>query len=797
MAGLGLAGYAYASGWPPFAFPDSASVGARGSVSILDGGRTSVLANDFDLERDPLTASLTRGPEKGTVQLNADGTFLYRHTGENEQGFDEFYYRAFDGTSFSREARVQIEIKRVPNNPPVVTGQPPPQEVVADTRYRLDLSRFFSDPDESDDLRFTADGLPGSGRLRMDPDTGVLSGTPLDRDARDRPYNVRVTATDRRGATATLSFELTILEVLRPDLLVTGAVETNPVTIGETARWVISIENIGPGALEDGELQAQWLGSGTSLSLVAPDGCTIEGNASRNPFVRCVLPNLGAGDAEGIPIEVTQGVDGDYSLVAVAIADDPVPENNAFVGGGQVVARFSEGPAQVVSVEADTVAGGDLNGDGRFDVVAPSPDGTIIYFNDGGRSLGTPGVSIGDGSGGAAAVVLDWNFDGQADIAVGGVENAAARVYLNAGNGNFDESVDIRISGLGQVLAVGGGDLNGDGNDDLVLAGSGDSVLVLSDGGSGFSEVALPGQGSVDLAITDLDSDGDEDIVLVAAADRTVVLLFNAGDGLSFEQDSLVRGSVSGVSANDLNRDGRVDLLLAVDGADLEPPESRILIQEIDGTFPEGERIGASPLSKLIAGDVDGDELVDIIAINDGGVHQLYRGTVDGSFALSPEQIISEGVRRALLVDVTNDEALDLVLAGRRAGVVEVHANNGIGKLGLGDRIAPEIRLNGESSLTLASGQKYVEAGASAMDDIDGDISAQITISGSVNTTVVGTYTLTYTARDRAGNSASTTRKVQVGVNEGTGGAGGGAISPYFFLVLIAAAAVRRRYRQV
>ena len=92
--------------------------------------------------------------------------------------------------------------------------------------------------------------------------------------------------------------------------------------------------------------------------------------------------------------------------------------------------------------------------------------------------------------------------------------------------------------------------------------------------------------------------------------------------------------------------------------------ESRILIQGSDGTYPDGVSIGASPLNKLIAGDVDGDRLMDVIAINDGGVHQLYRGKAGGSFELVAEQIVSDGVRRGLLVDVTNDESIDLILAG-------------------------------------------------------------------------------------------------------------------------------------
>ncbi len=127
----------------------------------------------------------------------------------------------------------------------------------------------------------------------------------------------------------------------------------------------------------------------------------------------------------------------------------------------------------------------------------------------------------------------------------------------------------------------------------------------------------------------------------------------------------------------------------------------------------------------------------DIVAINGAGVHQLYLGSQAGSFSLAPEQIVSAGMQRGVLTDFNNDESLDLILVGSSAGVLEIHANNGIGRLGLGDRNRPEIELLGEASVNIPAGQQYVDPGATAVDDIDGDISDKIVVSGSVNSTVV------------------------------------------------------------
>jgi hypothetical protein len=103
------------------------------------------------------------------------------------------------------------------------------------------------------------------------------------------------------------------------------------------------------------------------------------------------------------------------------------------------------------------------------------------------------------------------------------------------------------------------------------------------------------------------------------------------------------------------------------------------------------------------------------------------------------------------------------------------------------------LQLLGESTVNLAAGDPYVDPGATAIDDIDGDITNLIEISGLVNTTSVGTQTVTYRVADRAGNTSSAVRTIKIGVNEGTGGSGGGALSP-LWLLLGAFVAVRRRF---
>ena len=79
------------------------------------------------------------------------------------------------------------------------------------------------------------------------------------------------------------------------------------------------------------------------------------------------------------------------------------------------------------------------------------------------------------------------------------------------------------------------------------------------------------------------------------------------------------------------------------------------------------------------------------------------------------------------------------------------------------DATAPVIVLNGSATMTIAQDSNYSDTGAMASDNVDGDLSAGIVTSGSVDTATVGIYTLRYNVSDAAGNAAvEVTRTVTV-----------------------------------
>lgn len=82
------------------------------------------------------------------------------------------------------------------------------------------------------------------------------------------------------------------------------------------------------------------------------------------------------------------------------------------------------------------------------------------------------------------------------------------------------------------------------------------------------------------------------------------------------------------------------------------------------------------------------------------------------------------------------------------------------------DTVPPVITLKGDNPINLIKGGTYVEAGATALDNVDGKL--EVKISGEVDANKVATYTITYTAIDKAKNEASKTRTVNVVIGPDT-----------------------------
>ncbi|RIV32757.1 DUF5011 domain-containing protein [Flagellimonas lutimaris] len=145
-------------------------------------------------------------------------------------------------------------------------------------------------------------------------------------------------------------------------------------------------------------------------------------------------------------------------------------------------------------------------------------------------------------------------------------------------------------------------------------------------------------------------------------------------------------------------------------------------------------------------------------------------GLSGGSFANTTETVNINTTRQTYSVVLTAagfgaTDARVLFDLNGAAGLVNIDdVSLVVGGTGGGDTTPPVITLNGDATVDLNVGDPYTDAGATANDDTDGDISGNIVVGGdTVDTSVAGTYVITYDVSDAAGNAATqVTRTVNV-----------------------------------
>lgn len=153
----------------------------------------------------------------------------------------------------------------------------------------------------------------------------------------------------------------------------------------------------------------------------------------------------------------------------------------------------------------------------------------------------------------------------------------------------------------------------------------------------------------------------------------------------------------------------------------------------------------------------------DSVVLANGDVTLNSTGTAYGNITVTGEGTTT---RIITINDITGDGTLGISVA---AGTASDTAGNkalaaGPSTIFMVDTTAPVITLQGDSEITVYKGSHYIEQGATAIDNDDGDLSQQITISSNVDTMKAGSYTVTYQVADAAGNRGIQTRTVFVKV---------------------------------
>ena len=260
------------------------------------------------------------------------------------------------------------------------------------------------------------------------------------------------------------------------------------------------------------------------------------------------------------------------------------------------------------------MAAADFNGDGKRDLVIATSPGSVL-LGAGNATFSAPASVSG------STVVGDLNGDGRSDmVAISGTMIAS---LLGQANGTFT-TVSTPLRNPTFTGVAGLADLNNDGKLDVLIYAYTQIEVWLGNGDGSFTY-----HGGIDIssflaaqvvAVADLDGDGKADVILApssnpASPSGPLVIFYGNGDG-TFQTPVLLPISHRywQVVVADMNRDNKADLVVS-DGSGIA-----VITNEGARSFGNEEHfVAGSSVSKLSVTDINGDGFPDIVAANSGG----------------------------------------------------------------------------------------------------------------------------------------------------------------------------------
>jgi hypothetical protein len=359
------------------------------------------------------------------------------------------------------------------------------------------------------------------------------------------------------------------------------------------------------------------------------------------------------------------------------------------------------------------VAAGDVNNDGNQDLVAGIGELFSVELGNGDGTF-RPGASFYVAPYGVFSFLLvDINKDGKLDILFA----AASGVGLCYGNGDgtFQAPLFYAIPATEDNQAIVVGDFNGDGILDAATPGKSGIWILLGTPGGFSAPQLLPVTKMFTGAIGAADLNGDGKLDLVAVGGPGILVLLGNGNGtFGSPRGYPVPTGLFNFALADFNRDGHIDIATVT----INSADASILLGNGDGTFKPAATAYLPGGLSVVAGDINGDGIPDLIT---QGVF-IALGKGDGTFQKPTfhqvaAQATSAGstATQVVLADLRNLHRLDIVTANNLSQTLSVLLNNGHGKFIDGEYLraggipqceaAADFNGDGKSDLAFGNGQ--------------------------------------------------------------------------------------------